>query len=70
MGSPTHKGRIRFITENTKRAIVEEFTLAGYESLSPERHTVLGANFSGKNREDIISYHYDLSSGENDIIID
>jgi len=58
-----YTGRIRFITEDNKRAIVEE-TKAG--ATSPEGHKVLGADFSGKAREDVITYTYNSPSDFND----
>ena len=63
-----YTGRIRFISEDNKRAIVEEFSSAANYSLGrPEGHKVLGAaSYAGKAREDIFYYTYNSLSDFND----
>lgn len=57
-----YSGYIKFITEDNTRALVEE-TAAG--ATSPDAHRLINADFSGKSREDTISYTYNADSDFN-----
>lgn len=58
-----YSGYIKFITETSTEAIVEE-TRAG--ATSPDAMKVVNANFSGKSRGDTVSYTYNVDSNFND----
>jgi len=57
-----YTGTIKFITEDNNRAIVEE-TAAG--ATYPDAHRLVNADFTGKAREDSITYTYDADSDFN-----
>lgn len=56
-------GLIKFITENSQQALVEE-TASG--STYPDGHKLVKADFSAKARGETISYDYSAAGADND----
>lgn len=61
-----YAGKIRFIFETQRAALVQGISAIGYSVESEGEHKLLRADFSGKNREDVVHYAYNAPSAFND----